>query len=88
MSLTSPAPYEEIDNRPQDATVYYCSKKVCKIDHFSHRVNCNLVSHQQATGVSWQIGPADDIRAGFANGVSLSNQAEAGTHPVGQLVQV
>ena len=28
MDLTSPAPYEEIDNRPQDATLYYSTKKV------------------------------------------------------------
>ncbi|KAL5494568.1 hypothetical protein ACEPAI_29 [Sanghuangporus weigelae] len=63
MGLTSPGPFQEIDDRPQDATVYYCAKKT--------------------TGVSWQIGPADDIRAGFANGTSLNDQAQAGTHPVG-----
>ncbi|KAL5508744.1 hypothetical protein ACEPAG_4723 [Sanghuangporus baumii] len=27
MGLTSPGPYQEIDDRPQDATVYYCTKK-------------------------------------------------------------
>ncbi|KAL5519656.1 hypothetical protein ACEPAH_1339 [Sanghuangporus vaninii] len=63
MGLTSSGPYQEIDDRPQDATVYYCTKKT--------------------SGVSWQIGPADDIRAGFANGTSLNDQAQAGTHPVG-----
>ncbi|OCB90969.1 DUF1793-domain-containing protein [Sanghuangporus baumii] len=63
MGLTSSDPYQEIDDRPQDATVYYCTKKT--------------------SGVSWQIGPADDIRADFANGTSLNDQAQVGTHPVG-----
>ncbi|KAL5533549.1 hypothetical protein ACEPAG_9 [Sanghuangporus baumii] len=62
MNLVTSGPYQEINNRPQDATVYHCMKKT--------------------NNVSWQVGPADDIRGFFANGTGLNNQAQQGTNPV------
>ncbi|KAL5536145.1 hypothetical protein ACEPAF_4250 [Sanghuangporus sanghuang] len=62
MNLVTSGPYQEINNRPQDATVYHCVKKT--------------------NSVSWQIGPADDIRGLFANGTGLNKQAQQGTNPV------
>ncbi|KAH8111919.1 DUF1793-domain-containing protein [Phellopilus nigrolimitatus] len=56
MQLASPNAYQEIDSRPQDATLYYSMKN--------------------SNGVSWQIGPAADIRSFFANGTGLNEKSD------------
>ncbi|KAH8111989.1 DUF1793-domain-containing protein [Phellopilus nigrolimitatus] len=62
MELASPGPYQEIDDHPQDATLYHSIKN--------------------SNSVSWQIGPADNIRSFFANGTGLNGQSEPTFHAV------
>ncbi|KAH8111930.1 DUF1793-domain-containing protein [Phellopilus nigrolimitatus] len=62
MQLASPNAYQEIDSRPQDATLYYSMKN--------------------SNGVSWQIGPANDIRSFFANGTGLNEKSDTAFHAV------
>lgn len=79
--LTAPAPFQELNDRPMDGTVYHAMLHVCSVLVIKKTSDVG-----QRPGISWQIEEAGAMRAAIVNGQPLSNTVDRNFHSVGGFV--